>query len=155
MFNPDTILNAQFDQATSTEFLVVPEGEYVAQTRPITAQNFRSVEVKKQGSERFGQKMTFLDIQWEIDDPKLKEEWGRTPVARQSLILEFSPDGNALEFGKGKNVSLGKLREAFGQNMTGRPWAFSMLGGQAAKIRVKHRLDGDQIYAEVSEVSQA
>jgi len=81
---------------------------------------------------------------------------GREPKVRQSLMLDVRADG-ALEFGKGKNVGLGRVREALGQNSTGRPWSFPMLGGQLAKVKVKHRLDTatGRTYVEVTDVAKA
>jgi hypothetical protein len=59
--------------------------------------------------------------------------------------------------GKGKNVSLGRLREATGLNEKGRPFGFRMLVGQMARVRVKHRPDNKNpeiVYAEVDAVTK-
>ena len=58
--------------------------------------------------------------------------------------------------GKGKNVALGRLREALGQNTPGKPWSFGMLVGQVAKVAVKHRItDAGDTFAEVKRVLPA
>lgn len=154
VFNPEQFLGAQFTDANSTELLPIPEGEYIAVTEPVTAESFKSFDIKR--GDRAGQKGYMLILSWNINDEngQLKELLGRAPKARQSIMLDIGP-GGTLEFGKGRNVGLGRVREALNQNLTGRPWAFSMLGGAVAKIKVKHRMDGGNTYSEVSEVVKA
>ncbi len=153
-FNPEAFLNTTMEESNSTEFVLVPEGEYIAVSGPISADSFRSFDIKQ--GERAGQKGYGLDIQWDINDDTgaLRELLGRTPRVKQGLMLDLT--NGTLEMGKGRNVGLGRLREALNMNMTGRPFAFSMLGGQVAKIKVKHRIDKNsgQTFAEVSEVTR-
>jgi len=155
MFNPEVFLGTTITEANSTELLNVPEGEYVAMSGPVTAENFRSFDIKR--GDRAGTKGYALDLEWTLNDDSgaIKTYIGRTPKVRQSLSLEIRGDGS-LEFGKGKNVELGRLREALGQNGSGVPWAMSMLGGQVAKIAVKHTLDAasGRTYVNVSKVAK-
>ena len=155
MFNPDVFLNTTVVESNATELLVVSEGEYTAISGGVTADNFRSFDIKK--GDRAGQKGYSLDIEWNIEDTggAIKATIGREPKVRQSIMLEISSDGT-LVFGKGRNVSLGRVREALNQNQTGKPWSFSMLGGQIAKVKVKHRLDPatQRTYSEVADVSR-
>lgn len=155
-FNAELFLNTQMDEANSTELLAVPEGEYLAVSSPVTAESFRSYDIKK--GDRAGTKGYSLDLEWTINDDggALKEYLGREPKVRQGVMLDLNSSGG-LEFGKGRNVGLGQLREALGQNLTGRPWAFSMLGGQVAKIQVKHTLDANngKTYVNVTKVTKA
>lgn len=155
-FNAEQFLNLQVEDPNSTELLLVPEGEYTAVSEPVDANSFRSFTIGK--GERAGQKGVSLDVEWSINDESgaLKEYLGRAPKVRQGLMLDTIGGGTSLEMGKGKNVGLGRLREALGQNQTATPWRFSMLGSQVAKIKVKHRLDSNtgKTYAEVSEVTK-
>lgn len=153
-FNPEVFLNVQTTEANSTELTLVPEGEYMAMTEPVTPESFRTFDIKR--GDRAGQKGVALDVQFVINDDSgsLKELLGRAPKVKYGMMLDVRPDGT-LEMGKGRNVGLGRLREAFGQNLTGRPWAFGQLGGQVAKIKVKHRIDNGKTYAEVAEVTRA
>jgi hypothetical protein len=73
------------------------------------------------------------------------------PSVSQSLMLDMTESG-ALAVGTNKNVNLGRLREALGQNVSGRPWSPNMLQGQVARISVKHRLWEDKTFAEVKGV---
>lgn len=155
-FNPELFLNTTTEDANSTELLSVPEGDYLAVSGPISADNFRTYKINK--GDRAGTNGYALDLEWTINDEggALKEYLGRVPKVRQGLMLDIKPDGG-LEFGKGRNVELGRLREALNQNLTGRPWAFSMLGGQVAKIKVKHDLDAasGRTYVNVKTVTKA
>jgi hypothetical protein len=149
------MLNSQVTESNSTELLQIDEGEYIAVIDPVSEENFRSFDIKK--GERAGQKGLSLNLTWNINDESgaITAKIGRTPKVRQNLFLDLTSQGG-LDFGKGRNVSLGQLREALGQNMTGRPWSFGMLGGGVAKIKVKHRiLDDGRTLAEVQAVAKA
>lgn len=155
-FNPEMFLNMSTNEANSTELLQVPEGEYTAVTQGIGPDSFKRFPIK-QGA-RIGQDFIRLDVSWVINDEggKLKDYLGREPKINQGIGLDVNPDGT-LEMGKGKNVALGQLREALGQNQAGRPWSMSQLGGQVAKIKVKHRLDAatGRTYVDVGAVTKA
>lgn len=155
-FNPELFLNTQITDASSTELLNVDEGEYLAISDPVTAESFRDFNINK--GERAGSKGYALDINWSINDETgvIKAKIGRPPRVRQSIMLDIQNDGS-LEMGAGRNVGLGQLREALGQNLTGRPWSFSLLGGQVAKVKVKHRIDSatGRTYVEVASVTKA
>lgn len=149
-FNPESLLGANYEEANSTELVPLPDGDYLAVSDPITAESFKQFDITK--GERAGQKGLMLFVGWNIsdDDGKLKEALGRSPKIRQSIMLDVTKDGG-LEFGKGRNVSLGRLREALGQNGNGRPWTWSMLGGQAARIKVGKKGE----YTNVLDVAKA
>jgi len=154
-FNVSAMLNSQVTESNSTELLQIDEGEYIAVIDPVSEENFKSFDIKK--GERAGQKGLSLNLTWNINDESgaIIAKIGRTPKVRQNLFLDLTTQGG-LDFGKGRNVSLGQLREALGQNMTGRPWSFGMLGGGVAKIKVKHRiLDDGRTMAEVQAVAKA
>lgn len=155
-FNAEMFLNISTNEANSTELLQVPEGEYTAVTGGIGPDSFKRFPIKQ--GDRAGQDFYRLDVVWQINDEggSIKDYLGREPKVTQGIGLDISKDGT-LEMGKGKNVALGQLREALGQNQAGRPWSMSQLGGQVAKIKVKHRLDAasGRTYVDVSSVTRA
>jgi hypothetical protein len=153
MFNAEIFLNTQTNQAADTQLIPVPEGEYTALSSSVTADSFRSFDIRR--GDRAGQKGYALDLEWTINDEELKRTLGREPKVRQSLMLDMTADGTGLDFGKGRNIGLGRLREALGQNKDGQPWSFAMLGSQVARVKVKHRMVDDKVYAEVGEVTKA
>lgn len=147
-FDPDVFLSIQVDKALDTRVTPVPEGVYpgvIDEVKP------KIITGKETGIEYL-----LFEIFWLIDDPKVKEATGRDRVrSRQSVFIDRTPQGS-LDISKGKNVQLGKLREAVHQNVSGQPWAPSMLIGAAARISVKHEKDkttGD-LYDQVVAATQ-
>lgn len=141
-FNPDAFLNTTVSDANSTTFAPVPEGEYVASVKEIKP---RATDSGK----------AILDVTWSIDDPAVEAATGmKSATVRQSIFLDVNEQGT-LEVGKGKNVSLGRVREALGQNTPGKPWQPGMLIGGVARVTVKHRMVEDQVYADIKGVAKA
>lgn len=136
-FDPNTIIT----ESTSTEFVVVPAGEYTAY---ISKFDFREAGGKP-----------VCELTWTLDDPELPSITGRDQnTVRQTLWLDVTPAGG-LDMGKGKNVQLGRLRELFGQNKAGTPWQFGNLVGNVAKVNVTHRINqsNGQTNAQVASVA--
>lgn len=141
-FNPDVFLNTEATEANATAYTPVPEGEFNASIKTIKPR------VLTDGR-------AVLDISWVVDDEQARTETGMAePSVRQTIWLDTTESGG-LDFGKGKNVGLGRLRDAVGQNQAGKPWAPGMLVGQVAKVKVSHSIDkrdGVTIQADVKAV---
>jgi len=148
MFNPEAFLDAQVTEANDTQLIPVPEGEFLAVIDKVEVKTWAS----KNDPSKAGLKLVLV---WNIDDAGVKEQLNRDKVTcKQDIMLDIN-DGGTLDMSKGMNVGLGKLRQATDLNVAGQPFAFSMLGGRVAKILVKHRPDGENIYAEVKGVAHA
>lgn len=151
-FDPTAFLDTTLTDANSTVSVPCPPGEYHAVTT--TEPKFR----ENQGSKDPTKSYLSLDILWEISDAEVVEKTGRNPTkVRQSILIDRMENGN-LDMSKGKNVSLGRLREALGLNEPGRPFSFRQLAGQSAKVTVVNRPDPndtDRIYDEVKAVARA
>lgn len=131
VFNVDTFLDYTTTDSNDTVFVPVPIGEYTAVISEVKARQF---------AKKDDPSITFvaLDVTWEIDDQPVKELLGRDKVTvKQSVFLDISASGG-LDMGKGKNVGLGRLRDAVNLNGPGQPFAPSMLNGRIAKITVTH-----------------
>lgn len=143
-FNPEAFMNSTTSEANSTQYTQVPEGEYNASIDAVTP---RTTQTGK----------ALLSVKWKVDDEGARNATGMAePSVFQTVWLDIKDDGT-LDGGSGKNVGLGKLREALGQNQAGKPWAPGMLIGGVAKIRVKHSIDKRDnvtINAEVSAVTK-
>ena len=141
MLSVEQFLGTQVDASNSTKLILIDENPagYVAQvaTDGIGLANFKF----KKG-ERIGQTGYRMTVKWEIDDPnkEIEKKIGRRPVITQSIMLDITSEG-ALDMSEGKNVQLGRLREAVKQNANGKPWSPAMLIGQMARINVKHRVN--------------
>ena len=79
--------------------------------------------------------MTKFTLPFIIQDEKVKAEMGRDKVVvTKQIILDIDANG-AIDTGKNKNVELGRIRAAAGQN-DGQPWSVSRLRG-AGPMMVK------------------
>lgn len=144
MFDADNFLSTTTEGEMSTDFVPIPEGEYSAFVKSVAARNTSSDKGE----------FVILDVTWAIDDAEVAQTVGiDNPSVRQSIFLDIADNGG-LDLGKGKNIQLGRLREAVRQN-DGGPWAPSMLEGQVAKVRVEHRLHEGRIFADVKGVAAA
>lgn len=147
MFNPEQFLDQQFTEANDTKLVPVPVGEYTAIAGEVKCRQWQSkADPSKSG--------LTLDITWEIDDSAVKELLGRDKVTvRQGIMLDLT-DSGSMDMGKGRNVGLGRLREALNLNQPGQAFSFSMIPGRLAKVAVTHRIDGENIYAEVKSLAR-
>jgi len=120
-FDPDTFMQTSTDQSMDTEYPVMPEDEYQAFINKVIARKFVDKET--------GEDRGILDVLFEVSSDKAKKATGQdTPIAKMGVFLELEENG-ALALGMGKNVKLGKLREAAKQNKPGKPWSPPMLEG--------------------------
>lgn len=134
-FNPEQFLGTQTDTAGETKFFPVPVGEWTGQCTKCDARQFTS--------EKNGNTYTVLEYTWEVTDQAVKDETRlERPTVRQSVFVDLTPAGG-LDFGRNKNIQLGRLRAAVGQNKDGRAWAPTHIVGQMAKLKVSHRPDNN------------
>ena len=142
-FNPDTFLNTEVSSANATAYVPVAEGEFTG-------------SIKKIAPRVLNDGRAVLDVTWAVDDETTRQETGMAePTVRQTIWLDLNESGS-LDFGKGRNVGLGRLRDALGQNVSGKPWAPGMLIGGVANIKVAHSIDkrdGVTVNAEVKAVA--
>ena len=149
VFDPESFLNSEQQGALDTQLIPAPEGEWNAQIEEITPRAITD----KNGEER-----ALLNITWNIMDQEVAQHTGRDRnTVRQAVFLDLTDEG-ALDMSKGKNVQLGQLREALGQNDPKKAWKPADMQGQMAKVRVSHRPDQNDpniIYADVKKVTKA
>ena len=147
MFNPDQFLDMQIEGQNDTKIIPVPAGEYTAMIEEVKVRQWQGkADPSKSG--------LTLDVQWSIDDASVKELLGRDKVTvKQGIMLDLT-DAGGLDMGKGRNIGLGRLREALDLNQPGRPFSFTMLTGRVARVSVSHRIADDNIFAEVKQVAR-
>lgn len=146
-FNADQFMNTTYEDALDTRIVPCPPGEWRAQIEEVEA---REIEIKQ--GDNAGQKRLVMDVTYKILDENAVKETGRdTVLVRQGIFLDLTESGN-LDFGKGKNVKLGRLREALGQNMDGQPWAPGMLKGGMVIVEVTNELRDGEVYDGVKKV---
>lgn len=146
-FNPAQFLSGTTQEAGSTKFDPVPQGDYNAQIEKI---DFREVETKNGMS-------IAADIFWNIFDPNVEAALGRKPQVKQGFFIDQDTSGG-LDMSKGKNIKLNRVREAVGQNVPGQPWSPEMMVGQIAQIHVTvtpAKDDPETKYNNVTKVGRA
>lgn len=131
MFDPNSFITNETDATFETSFTPLPEDDYRATISDLSA-------------DQVGANNTpILRVKWTVDlsnNPEAMNLLGRESTdVEQTIWLDIATNGS-LEVGPNKNVALGKLRDALGQN-DGSPWSPSMLLGQVATVQVNHRID--------------
>lgn len=150
LFNPDAFLNDSVDAALSTRMEPVPEGDYPATIKSVATPRF--IESKDPTKPGFA----VMDITWSLDAPQLAQKLGRNELlVRQGVMLDLK--NGKLDTDKGRNIGLGRLREAVKQNQAGKQWNPSMLvGAGPAMVKVTHRADKNDdsvVYDEIRKVA--
>jgi len=136
-FDPDTFMQQNVDAPLETEFKLCPAGEYTAMIDDFTSEAFEQYDFEYQKGNRAGQSgtMTKFSCPFIINDDKARAELNRDKVVvSKQIILDIDTTGG-LDFGVNKNVPLGQIREAVGQNQPGN-WSISQLRG-AGPVHVK------------------
>lgn len=136
-FDPDTFMQQTVDAPLDTEFKICPEGEYPAMIDDFDSSAFEQIEFEYKKGPRAGQPgtMTKFSCPFIINDESVKQLLNRDKVViSKQLILDIAETGG-LDFGTNKNVALGQIRDAVGQNTSG-PWSISQLRG-AGPVMVK------------------
>jgi hypothetical protein len=133
MFDANQFMSAVYTEVNDTKVALCPAGEYQAMIDKIEP---RSGTISK--GERTGEPWASLNVTWTVTDQAVLALLGRDKVnVFQSVMLDLTPTGG-LDMGSGKNVNLGRLREAVNLNQPGQPFSPTMLQGRLAKIMVRH-----------------
>jgi hypothetical protein len=136
-FDPDTFMSQTVDQPLATEFTLVPVGEYLSAIDDFDKDALETVEFIYRRGQLTGTpgKMFKLNLPFIINDDKVKQEFGRDKVTvTKQLILDLDDKGQLAQ-GTNRNVELGRIRDAVGQNGNG-PWSIAQLRG-AGPVMVK------------------
>jgi hypothetical protein len=140
-FDPETFMNQTLDAPLEIERTLIPEGEYRMSVDDFTSDAFETYEFTYKRGPRSGSEgsMTTFNCPIVVDDDKLKAELQtEKPMVFYRCTLDFNDDGS-LATGPNKNIDLGKLRHAVGQNQQGN-WSINMLRGAGPFMgKVQHR----------------
>lgn len=150
VFDADAFLGQTTDQEGSTVYPTIPEDDYTGMIDKLDPRQFQN---------KNGETSTVLDVYWRILDEKAKAAIGRDEViVKQGIFVDMLPNG-AIDWGDGKNVKLGRLRDACGQNIPGQPWSpRSLIGQGPLLLHVGVRADPDDPdtkYNDVKRVAKA
>lgn len=150
MFDANEFMQSQMDKPMETEYTLVPIGEYMATIDDFTSEAFEVVNFEYKQGERAGTpgSMTKFTIPFVVQDDRVKRELQRDKVTvAKQVILDLEDDGKTLANGPNKNIELGRIRAAVGQDKG--VWSFANLRGAGPlMIKVTHveykRRDGSK-----------
>jgi hypothetical protein len=124
-FDADAFMNDTVDAPMATTMSSVPDGEYQAVIGDFTSEALKTIEFndKKNPGQKTSRQV--LEVPYIIQDAALAAKMEREQVVhRETYWLDFDANGK-LATGPDKNVRLGQLRAALGQNSAG--WSPSHL----------------------------
>ena len=148
-FDPDAFLNTNVEGQMEAKFTPLPEDDYFdAYVEKLEAKEFKNGDT--------GEMQKALVVTVAILDQKAKAFMGmEKPTVKHNIFLDFDDSGR-LSFGKNKNIQLGALREAVGQN-TASAWSFRMLEGAGPfAVKITHRFakDGQGPFANIARMAK-
>lgn len=148
-FDPTAFLSTQFESGFSTEYVALPDDDYIGVVREPKDPTRPSITVRQLDDGRL-----VLDLNWTIEDEKAKAATGMAVnFARQSVWLDTTPNGG-LDRGKGKNVQLGQVLDAMGLNK-GEAFSWSSLYNRPCRCKTKARTaDDGRTYVDVKAVAK-
>ena len=146
VFDPDAFAQTSVDGAMDDHLTPCPWGDRKGQVDKFVTRQFVS--------EKDGKTYTVMDVFWHILDEESKTITGMDkPLCRQSIFLDWTPEGG-LDNSKGKNVQLGALRTAVGQNSTGKKWHPNKLNGAIALCKIEGDKSDPDNYSKVTKVAK-
>lgn len=149
MIDAQALLDSSITGSNSTSLAPIPVGEYVAIIEDVEIKPWQG----RQDPTRSGQK---LICKLMIDDEAVRTELGRDKVtAVYEIMLDLNDSGTGLDMGKGKNVQLGRLREAVGLNDPSQPFGFRMLTGRPLRVQIEHEMYENEPRSRVKRVTKA
>jgi len=160
-FNAADFLNETIDAPLETELKLVPEGEYSAMIDDFPNEAVERIDFEYKKGPLAGQpgSMLKLNLPFVINDDRLVRSIGRDTIrVYKQMILDIDPTTKKLDFGVNKNLELGQIRDAVGQNVSGQQWGIGRLRASGPiMVKVVHtnydRKDGTKgKRAEISRV---
>jgi hypothetical protein len=132
-FNADEFLNMMHEEALDTERTLFPQGEVVAASiETLKVIPPKPFEDKATGEQKLGSPQVEIHFNIREDHAeRIRAELGYASDKPVRFIwrgyLDVNETTGHLEFGPNKNIFIGQLRAAAGQNEPGVPWAFAHL----------------------------
>lgn len=130
LFNPEVLMNCSVETSMSTFIPPWPEGEWVV---TITKVDFKQPK----------DNMVLMECTFETIEPDVVSITGINPSQTRYAVFLDLTDTGMLDTTEGKNVGVGKLREAVGQNVDGVPWSPALLVGQQLRAKSSQKADKD------------
>lgn len=137
-FDPNNFLSQEIKGANETKYIPFPKGEFTGYIDDIGMDEY--------------DKQPILVVTLATPDERAKKEMGTDkPTLTDRIFIDM--ENGALSFGPNKNVKLGRLREALGQNGANAKWTFNLLRGAGpVKFMVDHvpGKEAGEVYARIT-----
>lgn len=147
--NTEEFLQTTTDSELDDHLEPCPPGEWLAVTGKPEIHDFVFAK-----GDRIGETGYRMTVKYTIQDQEVLDHCQREVVSvTQSVLLDLTEDGTGLDMGKGKNIGLGQIRTALGQNEPGQAWSPAMIEGQPIKVKVKGDIWDERPTAKVSAVT--
>lgn len=156
-FDADAFMQEQVDAPMATKLSTIPDWEGQAVIGDFTSEALKTIDYKdKKGADVSRQ---VLEIPFILQDEALRVKMDRQefPVHRETFWLDFDANGK-LATGPDKNVRLGQLRAALGQNQPG--WAPGMLRNMGPVLiaikskSAKDPTDPEKVYTNITKYAK-
>lgn len=159
-FDADAFMGQTIDAELDTTIVLPPEGDYRAMIGEFDSESGFRTFVGKDTSKNPGKEYTMFQPPFVLgDDQRLAEVLAargtdKIVVSHNGMFLDLTDEGQ-LDTSKGKNVDLGRLRDAVGQNSTP-GWRFTNLIGagpvMVSLVHEKDSRDETKKYARIKRV---
>lgn len=140
MFDVNQFLSGSTDAPMATRPEKPKEGTYLARVSQV--ENPDEVGTKWIQPPEGNRTWIKLSIPFDVYDPTLLESMGRKQPIKvwSDWRLDIDENSGGAATGAGKNIDLGRLRAALGQNSPGVPWTFNQLfGAGPVKVKIVHQ----------------
>jgi hypothetical protein len=155
-FDAELFESQVYEDANATKRSILPEGTHkVKEVLDLSIRPPREMTSKEDGSKFWTSPQ--LNMKVEMDSDLVRTTFGTKDgepcIHYISVQLDLNEENGKLDMGPNKNVRLGQLRKALGQNIPGRSWSFAHLKGKGPfEVQVGHHTpDGsDQVYERIN-----
>jgi len=114
-------------------------------------------EPKGRNGEKNGKTWTAVDFPVEVDlttDPAAVKAVGTDKLVMKLGIMLDLNEGGMIDWGKGKNNGLRRVREALDMNQAGKPFSIGAMQGRPIRVVISHREHEGEIFDEIGSVSK-
>jgi hypothetical protein len=147
-FDVNSFMDLTVTDANDTKRIPVPIGEYIGVTGDPEFKQWQG----KADPTKVGVKLT---VPIKFEDPAIQSVTGLPQnTVTLEIMLDTLPSGG-LDMGKGKNIGLGKLRDALGKNDPGAPFNFrNDISGRTLRCSVVHEEFNGDMFAKIKAVAK-